>query len=207
MVDRLLSAEPTLVTSSLGTPIAEATGLQQTDAESVAAFLISLHVQRERREDVEQASISEFVDAAVAGLAQLNEREPAAGLDGLKAALERFLSTDSGSRVSAKAADILYDQERLFQGARILTDVRPVFADPVDSGVRVAMLLHTLRLEYFDAGSRGVKSFYVAVDRQDLQAIRRLVDRALDKEHVLAETLKAAEISVLIPPDGQGGSS
>jgi hypothetical protein len=129
--------------------------------------------------------------------------EPVAGWDALKSELANLLDPRSSVATSAKATDVLYEHERLFQYVRVITDLRPVFAETPKSGVQAAVVVHSLRIEYFDTAKHAVRSFQVALDRNDLAFFGRVVDRALEKEEIMARALEKAEIPRLDIPDDE----
>ncbi len=87
-------------------------------------------------------------------------------------------------RSVSKANDLAYDHANLFQSARIVTDIRPVFNDLDDDGMDIdgAVVSYTLRL-HFD-NREGDHSLSVALDEVDIIAIRAQCERALHKARV-----------------------
>lgn len=98
--------------------------------------------------------------------------------------LERLLLAP-GIRGLAKAADVATEHERVLHTSRILTDIRPVFDVDVDepSG---AVVTHTLRIEYFDAGALQAIEF--SLNQTDLAQLREAVDRE-DRKGAAVERL------------------
>jgi hypothetical protein len=86
-------------------------------------------------------------------------------------------------RVS-KVLDLSYDYANLWQSARILTDVRPVFSRDADQ-IDGAVISFTMRLRYDSLD--GDHSLSLAMNESDVQALRDKCDRALMK----ARTAKA----------------
>jgi hypothetical protein len=91
---------------------------------------------------------------------------------------------------SAKASDLLTEYDRIFGDARIVTDIRPVFMEDPHELANGAVIVSTLKVQYQDA--RGNSSFYVALDTQDLEALKKVVDRALSKIDTVKERLDRA---------------
>lgn len=81
--------------------------------------------------------------------------------------------------VLGKAIDVATEHERIFLDGRILTDVRPVFLGDQTDQPAGAVLVHTLRVDYHEAGHR--RSFFVAMDAADLEQLRKVISRAVDK--------------------------
>jgi hypothetical protein len=96
-------------------------------------------------------------------------------LERLRIALSRLLALDAIiSR--AKALDLQVDQARAFQTARILTDVRPVFSSGESMRIVGLLVVHTLKLEYFEESES--KEFFLALDEYDLGTLKKALLRA-----------------------------
>jgi hypothetical protein len=95
----------------------------------------------------------------------------------LKANLQRLLSTRCVA-VASKAADLQYEHEHVFGGARILTDVRPVFGEKA-SDIEGTVTTHILKIRYFDES--GSREIYFGLDNDDLGSLRKVLDRAEEK--------------------------
>lgn len=88
-----------------------------------------------------------------------------------------------------KALDIHREQDRFYHTGRIVTDIRPVFGDDPSEEPLGSLVLHTLRLDYFEGGR--VKSLGFSLDSADLQELRRSIERAELKERTLDSKLAA----------------
>lgn len=95
----------------------------------------------------------------------------------LKGNLKRLLSTQCVA-VASKASDLQYEHQYVFGGARILTDVRPVFGESAQE-IKGAVTTHTLKIRYFDES--GSREIYFGLDREDLGNLRKVLDRAEEK--------------------------
>jgi hypothetical protein len=95
----------------------------------------------------------------------------------------------------AKANALQRDHERLFHGAKILTDLRPVFRtadeEPTDMIVE-----YTLKLVFHD-GSRRHRELYMVLDERDMSALRESIDRAEKKAASLKSLCKSKSIEIL----------
>jgi hypothetical protein len=105
--------------------------------------------------------------------------------------LVKILSIDS-LNASIKAQAVLHEYEHIICNARVLTDLRPVFGSgsvdvPVGMGI-----VHTLRIRYHE--SESVKEFFVAMDGEELQELREILERAGKKEKSLKSILEKAGI-------------
>jgi hypothetical protein len=93
-------------------------------------------------------------------------------------------------KTMARALDVMSQQEHVFQNARILTDVRPIFGEDASAGPSGAVVIQTLRLEHFTDGR--VQSINVSLDRQDLHDLQSVVDRAVEKGRSLRDVVARA---------------
>lgn len=84
-------------------------------------------------------------------------------------------------RTVTKAIDLAYEYANLFQGARIVTDIRPIFNDDGQDEMRIdgAVISFTLRL-HFD-NREGNHSLSIALDEADVRELQHQCDRALRK--------------------------
>lgn len=94
-----------------------------------------------------------------------------------------------------KGAALALQHDRLFLDAQIITDVRPVFGDDVEEGMAAAVLTHSLRIDFVQAGRN--ESFYVTLDPLDLENMHQVVGRAINKSDFLGATLESAGIANL----------
>jgi hypothetical protein len=97
--------------------------------------------------------------------------------------LEKLLSVNSIS-YAAKAIGLRGDFACLFCDAKILTDLRPIFAKPEELPVG-AVVTHTLKLGYHEG--RDHKELYVSLDAGDISNLMEVLVRAQAK----ASSLKA----------------
>jgi hypothetical protein len=101
-------------------------------------------------------------------------------------------------RVSAKAATLLFDEERGFSNARVITDVRPVFGDDISSpDISAAFIIHSLRISY--RGRSENSEFFVSMSTKDLRDLRKVIDRALDKAEGLEHVMSSLTSHVIDP--------
>jgi hypothetical protein len=93
--------------------------------------------------------------------------------------------------LSARAAEIQHDYERVFASARIVSDIRSVFGtsniDPVG-----AMIVHNLKITFFEEGR--VREAFFALDNADLIVLRQVIDRAELKTPKLETMIKTSGV-------------
>ena len=107
--------------------------------------------------------------------------------------LKRLLEADA-IRFAAKAFGVLTDYDNVFVQARVLTDVRPVFADDAADTPAAAVIVNTLRIDHY-APDSSLVSFHVALDRDELLALRKVIDRGLEKTEGMKRFLEAASLT------------
>lgn len=97
----------------------------------------------------------------------------------LRDRVAKLAATDAISS-TAVGVDLLTQHARNFSGARIFTDIRPLFEDDVDAEPTNAVIVETLQIEVWSRdGDR--ETLHVAMDETDLTELRGVVDRALKK--------------------------
>jgi hypothetical protein len=162
--------------------------------EQLLFFLQSLHYLLETVDD--DISLQKLVsDIAEA----VNEEESLPHLDeegkrNFSNRLAYFLEASSVLGITAKAAKVLLENERVFLYPHILTDIRTVFKDLQDQPVG-ALIVHNLRITYRQDGDE--KEFFVALDDSDLASLSKQIVRAEAQAKVLKKLLEKAEITYL----------
>lgn len=117
---------------------------------------------------------------------------------GVEPAFKMLLASPAVRSVSI-ALDLMYEHENLLQGARVVTDIRPVFSVDADR-VEGTVISHTLRLRY--DSTEGDHSISIAMDESDIRELKRQCERALLKAQTarLLMTDKA-QVSTVIAGD------
>ena len=119
---------------------------------------------------------------------------PANRRDVLQNRLTTLLGFDDSLGVTAKAVDVMTEKSRVFCGARILSDIRPVFATGSDSATS-AVIIHNLQIGYHSSGDH--QEFYVALDTEDIKTLKGLIVRAEKKTLALKGMLSKAGMNYL----------
>jgi len=99
--------------------------------------------------------------------------------------------------VVAKALGVLQDNEKTFCGARILTDIRPVFGSDTGVAPKAAVIVHMLNISFHQEGE--VKEFFVAMDTADVQILKEVLDRADLKSETLKSVVEKTGVKYLDP--------
>jgi len=92
------------------------------------------------------------------------------------------------------ATDLQTLNSRNFQGARIVTDLRPVFRDDVAKPPEGAVIVETLHLQTWTRDG-GTEVLHVSMDEADLRQLQSIVGRALDKTDTLKRLIAEKDLS------------
>src|ERR1035438_229170 len=114
----------------------------------------------------------------------------------LNSRLQKLLSFDKTLAVTSKAYDVLTEHAHTFCRARIISDIRPVFTNTVESA-NGAVIIHNLQIGFHEGGDGEHKEFYVALDTDDIQALKEVVIRAEKKTIALRSILKSSSVPYL----------
>lgn len=180
VVDRLRAEEKVMLEArQLRAALADI--LPPEDAESVVRQMLSLYAAR-RREELEPVQMVEGLTNGLRALRGPNKWKPDEIHEWVKISgeLRDLLSLEKVGYV-AKAVDLAYAYDPLFQNVRIVTDIRPVFAAELEQEPNIlgAVITHTLRVYYDDAD--GDHTLNIAVDEKDIGDLLSACERALKK--------------------------
>ncbi len=175
------STSPTASTSTILDAVHERCGLSRADCESLLDAVMGLAGLGHR-------TLSSASEVAL-GVAISPQFETIEDPGELAKRLERLLNCEF-IRLHSKASSIGVEHERTYASAQVLTDLRPLFNDanelPKPEG---AVLSHTLSL-HFVGRDGGHDNFFVVLDDSDIQALIRVLDRAIKKAYSLRQLLK-----------------
>jgi hypothetical protein len=148
---------------------------RESDAVSISRLLISLYTLCRQRD----LSVSKLLDGLQSGIQASDSAwtdEELRRWQDVVPSVNKLLSNDNISTI-VKALDLSYDYANLFQSAKIITDIRPVFDNNLE--VSAAVISFTLRVYYDDL--EGSKNISIALDEKDINSLIRACNRALDK--------------------------
>ena len=165
------------------------------DSKIICESLLSLCMVRANSDK----SITDFINDVIKSIHELNSDKLRLSEEEKKNFSERFrtLLDNESLTVSARATSLLFEYERAFHRARILTDIRPVFQGQADTPPNTALLVHMLRLTYHQSDERGHKEFHVSMDDEDLQDLIDVLNRAKIKAKTLKKLLLASKITCI----------
>ncbi len=94
----------------------------------------------------------------------------------------------------AKSLELRYDYANLFESARIITDLRPVYNDDA-SEIEGVVVSFTMRLGFIDIDGRHGMS--VALDESDVRTLLRECERAILKSQTARRRMDEAQIPTI----------
>jgi hypothetical protein len=194
-LDALAKAGPQFNVYDLSLGIADRSGLPHDLTLGIIQILTSLYLTRNWRESAEQ-----FVDREVFEALKAAQTFSPEDIDVQWGKLRKFfvaaLSLERSVGTAAKAGNVLTQHERIFAGARIVTDLRPIFhldvTEKPDAAVIVHMLKITQRNHYGDRVDQ-----YFALDSNDIAVMQAVFERAMKKEKTLRDVMKNSGMTVL----------
>ena len=111
----------------------------------------------------------------------------------LKNRLQKILSVGKLIGLTAKAFDVMTEQDHAFGAVRVLSDIRPVFQENVDS-ISAAVVIHTLRIAYHQHGEH--REFSVALTSDDIKKVAEEIERAKAKEKTLKSFIRKSSVTI-----------
>ncbi len=139
---------------------------------------------------------SEFASDAWEALKQ-DAPELIAGLDREKfqARLSALISETDIQLTTSKVKELRAEVERHMCGARIISDVRPVFSQDASKPPKAMTIMHTMQIQFHD-DTFAHHEFYVSVSREQLTRINEAVERAILKESTLKSMFDSKEFQI-----------
>jgi hypothetical protein len=188
------SAHADLFPVGLIKEVTKGTSIREKEASQVVHALLSVYATRASH----KAPVEQFSQDVCDAMQELNLKPSHGNWGPFKSFITDLLNLKGAIEVTSKAVSILIGNQRNFAGARIFTDIRPVFKENPSDPPAGAVIVHTIALDYVEGHAR--KDFYLALDSADLKAMKEVIDRAFLKEACLLQILSKAEISVVMPP-------
>jgi len=181
----LAVVSPFVGTTGLIDQARQADGLANDQGQAIVLALLSLYAQLKFH--------GWTIDDLAAGVARSADL-PSSDLDPdqLTQRLQALLGLES-VETTGRALDLQTEHEHLFHSARILTDIRPVFGDSPKEPPSGALVIESLKIEYFDEGTPC--SLYLSLSPMELRNLRDTVDRALEKADTVHDLLEQIGMS------------
>jgi len=183
--DSSLASNP----DALSKGVSAETGLPLDDVSSIITVLVSLY------------SLRSYLDLPIPEVAkQICDAIIESGDTELRLTVDSgpefadYLSSLLEARsliISSKVIDVWSEHEHAFCGARIFTDLRPVFGE--EDAVLATGVVHMLKLSYHETD--GVKEIYVAMDDSDVERLSDALELASVRSTNLKSILSEAKIT------------
>jgi hypothetical protein len=180
--------KPSLKREEFAGTVAKELGVPGSDdIDSILNTLFFLYRVKDHK-GLSPAELADLVDQSI-------EDSDLKGAPGTRSCLQerikRLVDFDKSLGITAKALDVLTEHERCFCAARILSDIRPVFAPSPDSPA-AAVITHILQIRFHRNGQH--EEFYVALDNEDLAQLKQVISRAEMKAKALRGLLESSHL-------------
>jgi hypothetical protein len=107
----------------------------------------------------------------------------------------KAISVESPISIQHKARELTYSHQHVLLGARLITDLRPVF-DAGATRINTMVLTHVLSVDYQDG--QTVKRIEFALDAGDVAKLRQSVERAQQKTETARKLLEDKSVALII---------
>ena len=154
------------------------------DFREIGEALASLYIVKSANE----VSVEQFTEDISEALSADPQKLPTGERLEFKKKLAELLSAESFTVVS-KAFDLATEDERIFHGARILTDLRAVFGSNIEDGIKGAVIVHLLKIGYHTTDERH-QEFNISLDSEDLKTLKKVIERAEAKAQSIRSKFK-----------------
>lgn len=196
LVSALRDVSPVLSSVGLSSKVASKIDtVPRSDIDEIVGVLLPIYLLRERQE-ISTPEIAEDVCQAMDRSNDEELRLSGQNRDRFKRHLIELLDVES-VRVGAKGLEVLFENQHSFIGARVVTEVRPIFGSNLEDTPTGALIVHMLKLTYQERGQE--KDFFIALDATDVSTLRDTLDRADTKANTLKAFLERTRVSYVDP--------
>jgi hypothetical protein len=187
------SGHADLVPVGLAKELSKEAGIREKEAAQVVQVLLSVYATRSSH----KAPVEQFLQEVCDAMQEMGLKPSHGNWEPFRKFLGDLLNLKGAIEVTSKAFSILIGNERNFAGARIFTDIRPVFRENPSDPPAGAVIVHTIELQYMEGHAR--KEFFLALDSRDLKTMKDVIERAFLKETCLLQVLAKTELAVVMP--------
>ena len=163
------SAHADLFPVGLAKEVTKLAGIREKEAMPVVQALLSVYATRASHKTPVESFLQEVCDAMM----ELGLKPSHGNWEPFKKFISELLNLKGTIEVTSKAMSILIGNERNFSGARIFTDIRPVFKENPSDPPAGAVIVHTIGLNYLEGHVR--KDFFLALDSRDLKILKEVI--------------------------------
>ena len=145
---------------------------------------------------IQEQTIEQITMDVIASMKEHDAFKSGIDSEKLKIRLGKILSLHKSLGITAKAKNVMTEQQNIYIESRILTDLRPVFCEEIEEEIPATVVIHNLRIEY--SSDKGFnKKMVFAMDSKDLIKLEKTIERAKEKEKVLRKKCDIAGIKCL----------
>lgn len=172
--------------------VVEGTGFDDDEAVSVVRLLASLYEVRAATD----LDVSELARSVVELSNAKRLREGTVADDATDSEfVASLLGFRDGFAITAKLWSVKSEVERVYCTARVLTDIRPAFADDPTQSPGAAVVAHTLRLAYHEGPE--MRKVMIALNGDDIDELIAVLGRAKAKAEALRDGTAAVSMRIL----------
>jgi NhaP-type Na+/H+ and K+/H+ antiporter len=196
LVSALSKTKPTLLRGQFSKEISnKVKNLQADELHEILRVLYVLYSMKQRAE-ISAQELAEDVSKSCVESSSDKIQFPKEKAKALIARLKQLLSFEKTVAVTTKAFDVMTEHKYIFCSARIMSDIRPVFTNHPESA-SAAVIIHNLQIGFHEGGTKEHKEFYVALDTDDIQALKEVINRAERKTIALQTIIKSSKLPYL----------
>lgn len=178
---------------SIRESIASLTGFTPEDVTDITRAIMSLILLRSSSDKSSGELIDELISTIKKGdFEELKLSDE--NYNKVKENLSEILSIEN-LVLSAKAVGIKFEHDNLFEKAKVLTQILPVFSDDVNEIPRAAIIAHQLGVHYFQDGEH--KEFFLRIDEEEIEDLIKILERAKNKANSLQKFLKTTDVKYI----------
>lgn len=182
---------PMLKVERFSDRVAEKAGLNRDELRQIFTTLAAMYIACEETE----MPVPQLLDFIIPDLEAAEIKPQDSNWDLFRHSLVELLSAESPFTITTKSLQIFTAHERVYSSARILTDMRPVFAANPADGPKASVTFHMLQLNFRERGREN--GLFFALDTNDVQQLRNVLDRALAKELSLLQFCEKGGVPVI----------
>jgi hypothetical protein len=193
LVQALTETKPTFYPAEFGVRVASKVGIDANVVDEIVRFILPLYSLRSDMEVTIPQFVDIFLEAAEEIPSDVLEIEETK--DVLAQRLPRLLELEQSIGVISKAQFIANEHNRLLTTSRIYTELRPIFKENPEELLVAGVILHKLKIAYIEGND--TKEFFVTLDANDLENLRKALDRAEKKAQSLRTLLSSTPMAIL----------
>ncbi len=204
LLEALKSTRPALSAYWLASEVSKAAGLDEPSVTEMLMALMSLSVMtadRERPNEIVEGVVRTASRQGIDGLT-----EGSSQAQKLRERLLSFLDTLPFA-AAGKANTLRLAQPNNYRAARIVTDMRPLFAGRGEVKPIAGMVIHSLLVRSFAFSTMSEapeeSQHHLALDLDDLHQLKAQIERAIKKEKALRASMADAGLPCVRTSDNE----